>query len=69
MEIVVDTSVWSYFLRRKSPARNPALEKLRSHLEQGPGVILLGPIDPPNCFTDNVYTTSILPITQQNRCP
>lgn len=32
-------------------------------------VILLGPIDPPNCFADNVYTTSILPITQQNKCP
>jgi len=32
-------------------------------------VILLGPIDPPNCFTGNVYSTAILPIVQQNRCP
>jgi hypothetical protein len=32
-------------------------------------VILTGPIEQPNCFADNVYTTAILPIVQQNRCP
>lgn len=45
MNLVVDTSVWSLFLRRKDHDRHhPLVRSLRSHLEQQDGIFLVGPI-------------------------
>ncbi|MDD5673962.1 MAG: PIN domain-containing protein [Chitinivibrionales bacterium] len=45
MNIVVDTSVWSLFLRReKRDESSPYLVKLRYHLEHEDGILLLGEI-------------------------
>ena len=35
MKVLVDTSVWSIALRRRKPSANPAVEELRSLIDQG----------------------------------
>jgi predicted nucleic acid-binding protein len=44
VKFLVDTSVWSLALRRNRPAEAPELEKLRTILEAGDDVLLLGVI-------------------------
>ena len=35
MKVLVDTSVWSHALRRRTPAANQAVEELRSLIDEG----------------------------------
>ena len=44
MKVLVDTSVWSLALRRNLPSPHPKVEKLRSWIESGEEVFLLGVI-------------------------
>jgi predicted nucleic acid-binding protein len=43
MKVLVDTSVWSLALRRRARLRHPAVEELRSLIDEG-RVALIGPI-------------------------
>ncbi len=44
MKVLVDTSVWSLAFRRNVPSPHPKVEKLRSWIESGEEVFLLGVI-------------------------
>jgi predicted nucleic acid-binding protein len=43
MKVLVDTSVWSLALRRRARSNHPAVEELRSLIDEG-RVALIGPI-------------------------
>ena len=49
MRIIVDTSVWSHFLRRDLPSQNPQRQKLESLIEQEQPLLLLGVVCRKSC--------------------
>jgi len=42
VKVIADTSVWSLALRRNTPSEDPSVARLRSLLQQGEDVILVG---------------------------